>query len=88
MLDDPTSFPEINCGQMVAYTIYRGTREGWLENELLPAADQIRSVAEAQVDQFGFVRNVCGAPGFDAPGVAAEGQAFFILMEAASSIFR
>lgn len=88
VLDDPTSFPEINCGQMVAYTIYRGTREGWLENELLPAADQIRSVAEAQVDQFGFVRNVCGAPGFDAPGVAAEGQAFFILMEAASSIFR
>jgi len=88
VLDDPTSFPEINCGQMVAYTIYRGTREGWLENELLPAADQIRSVAEAQVDRFGFVRNVCGAPGFDAPGVAAEGQAFFILMEAASSIFR
>ena len=88
VLDDPTSFPEINCGQMVAYTIYRGTREGWLENELLPAADQIRSVAEAQVDRFGFVQNVCGAPTFDRPGVAAEGQAFFILMEAASSIFR
>lgn len=88
VLDDPTSFPEINCGQMVAYTIYRGTREGWLENDLLPAADQIRSVTEAQVDRFGFVRNVCGAPGFDAPGVAAEGQAFFILMESVASACR
>jgi len=88
ILDDPSSFPEINCGQMIAYTIYHGVQEGWLENDLLPAADQIRSVAEAQVDQFGFVQNVCGAPTFDRPGVAPEGQAFFILMEAASSIFR
>lgn len=84
VLDDPTSFLEINCGQMVAYTIYRGVQEGWLENDLLPAADHIRSIAEAQVDRFGFVRNVCGAPWFDAPGVAAEGQAFFILMESAA----
>ena len=88
ILDDPSSFPEINCGQMIAYTIYHGVQEGWLENDLLPSADQIRSVAEAQVDQFGFVQNVCGAPTFDRPGVAPEGQAFFILMEAASSIFR
>ena len=84
VLDDSTSFPEINCGQMIAYTIYRGMWEGWLEKDLLPAADHIRSVAEAQVDPFGIVRNVCGAPTFDRPGVAAEGQAFFILMESAA----
>lgn len=88
VLDDPSTFPEINCGQMIAYTIYRGVQEGWLGWELIPAAERIRSVAESQVDRFGFVQNVCGAPTFDRPGMAPEGQAFFILMEAAASVVR
>ena len=41
---------------------------------------------QMQVDRFGFVRNVCGAPTFDRPGVAPEGQAFFIMMEAAAIV--
>ncbi len=36
-----------------------------------------------EVDDYGLVRNVCGMPSFDHPGVAPEGQAFYILMEAA-----
>ena len=88
VLDDPSTFPEINCGQMIAYTIYRGVQEGWLGWDLIPAAERIRSVAESQVDRFGFVQNVCGAPTFDRPGIAPEGQAFFILMEAAASVVR
>lgn len=88
VLDDSSTFPEINCGQMIAYTIYRGVQEGWLDCDLIPAAERIRTVAETQVDRFGFVQNVCGAPTFDRPGVAPEGQAFFILMEAAASILR
>ena len=88
ILDDPSSFPEINCGQMIAYTIYRGVQEGWLDSDLIPAAEHIRTIAENQVDRFGYVQNVCGAPTFDRPGVAPEGQAFFILMEAASSFYR
>jgi rhamnogalacturonyl hydrolase YesR len=85
VLDDPSTFPEINCGQMIAYTIYRGVREEWLDCDLIPAAEHIRTVSQAQVDRFGFVQNVCGAPTFDRPGMAPEGQAFFILMEAAAS---
>lgn len=88
VLDDPSTFPEINCGQMIAYTIYRGVQEGWLECDLIPAAERIRSIAESQADRFGFVQNVCGAPTFDRPGMAPEGQAFFILMEAAASVVR
>ena len=84
VLDDPATFPEINCGQMLAYAIFRGAKEGWLDAGLLPAAEGIRRAARARVDRFGFVREVCGAPRFDAPGVAPEGQAFFILMEAAA----
>ena len=83
VLDDPNTFREVNFAQMLAYTIYRGVKEGWLDASLLPPAEKARAAALAEVDQYGLVRNVCGAPYFDKPGVAPEGQAFHILMEAA-----
>lgn len=83
VLDDSSTFPEVNAGQMLAYTIFRGVKAEWLEKAYLPAALKIRDAAHQQVDNYGLVRNVCGAPRFDSPGVAPEGQAFFILMEAA-----
>ncbi len=81
VLDDPTTFREVNFAQMLAYTIYRGVAGGWLDASLLPHAEKARAVALAEVDAYGLVRNVCGAPHFDKPGVAPEGQAFHILME-------
>ena len=83
VLDDPTTFMDVNCSQMFAYTMYRGIKGGWLSEEWLPKAEVIREACNAHVDAYGLVRNVCGAPRFDAPGTAAEGQAFYILMEAA-----
>lgn len=83
VLDDPTTFREVNFAQMLAYTIYRGVAGGWLDAALLPYAEKARNAALAEVDQYGLVRNVCGAPRFDSPGVAPEGQAFHILMEVA-----
>ena len=83
VLDDPGSFREVNFAQMLAYTIYRGVQGGWLSGEYLPRAEKARAAALAEVDAYGLVRNVCGAPHFDHPGVAPEGQAFHILMEAA-----
>jgi hypothetical protein len=47
----------------------------------------MRAAARAKVDQYGFVQGVCGAPTFDHAGVAAEGQAFFLMMEVAASQF-
>lgn len=47
--------------------------------------DYIYAAVQAEVDRFGLVRNVCGMPTFDHPGVAPEGQAFYILMETARS---
>ena len=81
VLDDPATFREVNFAQMLAYPIYRGVQEGWLDASLLPHAEKARAAALAEVDQYGLVRNVCGAPYFDKPGVAPEGQAFHILME-------
>ncbi len=89
VLDDPASFREVNFAQMLAYTIYRGVKGGWLEESFLPHAEKARAAALAEVDDYGLVRNVCGAPHFDQPGVAPEGQAFHILMEAArQDLFR
>ena len=88
VLDDASSFREINCGQMFAYTVYRGMAEGWLGDEWLPHAERARNAALASVDAYGLVKDVCGLPFFDKPGVAAEGQAFFILMESAREQWR
>lgn len=84
VLDDPESFVETNVGQMLAYTVYRGVKSGYLDKSFLVYADKARAAAYSKVDEYGFVRDVCGMPMFNAPGVATEGQAFFILMEAAA----
>ncbi len=84
IVDDPRSFVETNLAQMLAYSIYRGIKAGWLDVSYRPRADRMRAAAETKVDDRGYVRNVCGSPTFEAPGVATEGQAFFLLMEAAA----
>jgi len=83
IVDDPESFIETNLAQMLAYTIYRGIQEGWLEASYREAADRMRSAARAKVDEYGLVQDVCGSPTFLLPGTASEGQAFFLLMEIA-----
>lgn len=49
-----------------------------------PRAEAMRQAARAKVDGLGLVQGVCGSPTFEAPGTATEGQAFFLLMEAAA----
>jgi rhamnogalacturonyl hydrolase YesR len=83
-VDNDTSFVETNLAAMLAYTIYESVRGGWLPENYLPPADRMRAAVRAKVDRLGFVQGVAGAPGFDKPGISAEGQAFFILMEAAA----
>jgi rhamnogalacturonyl hydrolase YesR len=83
ILDDPKSFVETNLAQMLSYSIYRGVHGGWLERDYLQAADTMREAVYSKVDDFGLVQGVCGAPNFNRPGTATEGQAFFLLMEAA-----
>ena len=83
VLDDPASFVDTNVAQMTAYTIYRGVEDGWLDASYLTQADRIREAAYKKVSEYGVVQEVCGAPNFDHSGSAVEGQAFFVLMEAA-----
>ena len=84
VVDDPKSFVETNLSQMLSYTIFRGVKGGWLPKSYLKDAEIMRRAASSKVDALGYVRDVCGSPTFEKPGVATEGQAFFILMEAAA----
>ena len=83
ILDDPSTFVETNSAQMLAYTIFRGVKGGWLDRSYLKDAMKMRKAAFSKVDSFGLIQGVCGAPNFNKPGTATEGQAFFLLMEAA-----
>jgi len=87
VLDQPDSFVETNLAQILAFTIYTGVPGGWLPATYVSAADRMRAAARAKVDRYGFVQGVCGAPTFDHAGVATEGQAFFLMMEAAKAKF-
>jgi unsaturated rhamnogalacturonyl hydrolase len=87
VVDDPKSFVETNLSQMLSYTIFRGVKSGWLPKPYLKDAEIMRRAATSKVDALGYVRDVCGSPTFERPGVATEGQAFFILMEAAARDF-
>jgi unsaturated rhamnogalacturonyl hydrolase len=83
IVDDPNTFVETNLSQMLAYSIYRGAQAGWLPQNYIGTADRMRTAARAKVDKHGYVQDVCGAPSFDRPGRATEGQSFFLRMEAA-----
>jgi rhamnogalacturonyl hydrolase YesR len=83
--DDPKTFEETDLAQMLAYSIYESVHGGWLPPNYLAAADRMRAAARAKLDADGFVQGVCGAPNFSRPGISAEGQAFFLMMEAASA---
>jgi unsaturated rhamnogalacturonyl hydrolase len=83
ILDDPSTFVETNSAQMFAYAIFRGVKGGWLDKSYLNYGIRMRKAAHQKVDAFGLVQGVCGAPNFDHPGTATEGEAFFLLMEAA-----
>jgi len=82
-LDQPETFVETNLAQMLAYSIYRGICGEWLPSAYSENADKMRSAVHQKVDASGYVQGVCAAPAFDRAGTAPEGQAFFLLMEAA-----
>jgi rhamnogalacturonyl hydrolase YesR len=85
VVDDANSFEETDLAQMLACSIYESVRGGWLGRDYLAAADRMRLAARGKVDGDGFVQGVCGAPSFNKPGISAEGQAFFLMMEASAA---
>ncbi|HXJ87774.1 MAG TPA: glycoside hydrolase family 88 protein [Candidatus Binatia bacterium] len=83
VVDRPETFLETNLAQMLAFAIYSGVLDGWLPQRYRVAADRMRTAARSQMDGFGYVQHVCGAPNFDRSGTSTEAQGFAIMMEAA-----
>jgi rhamnogalacturonyl hydrolase YesR len=77
------NFEETTLGCMLAFTIYKGVNSGWLDESYLIPADKMRAAAYANVDEYGLLQNASAAPRFNKPGTSTEGQAFFLMMEAA-----
>ena len=82
-VNEPDTFVETNLAQMIAYSIFRGIKGGWLDSNYLCQAEKMRQAAFNKIDKHGYVTGVCGAPMFQSQGRSTEGQAFFLLMEAA-----
>jgi rhamnogalacturonyl hydrolase YesR len=83
IVNNPDTFVETNLSQQLAYSIYKGIRQNWLNTSYRKYADKMRTAALSKVDKYGLVQGVCGSPEFDHAGTATEGQVFHILMETA-----
>lgn len=84
VINKPDTFPEVNLSQMLAYTIFRGVKAGYLDSVYLAKAEIMRKAANDRVDSLGYVHDVCGLPNFDRSYFAPEAQAFYLLMETAA----
>ncbi|MEH0844998.1 glycoside hydrolase family 88 protein [Micromonospora sp. CPCC 205711] len=83
VLDDPASHVETNVAQMLAYTALTGAADGWLPPSYADTGRDLLATADRQVDRYGLVTPVSGAPDFTHPGTSAEAQAFHLLAHAA-----
>lgn len=81
VLDDRETFEESETAAMVAYTIYRGVREGYVDEKYLLRADAIREALLKKVTKEGLVMDAASSPAFDRPGTAVECQAHVLMME-------
>ena len=84
-IDDKDSFVETETAEMFAYTIYKMVRLERLPKTYLAFADHARMGVYGKIDHKGLVLDCAGSPTFDYPGTSPEGQAHFIMMEAAAS---
>lgn len=83
-LDDPESFVETEATEMVAYSIYQMVSCGCLPaGGYLERAERARQGVLGKVDELGLVQGCAASPAFEQPGTSPEGQAHFLMMEAA-----
>ena len=85
ILDDLQSFYESESTEMFAYSIYKMVLCKMVDERYLCAADRARRAVEARVDASGLLLSCAGSPDFEHEGTSVEGQAHFIMMEAAAA---
>jgi unsaturated rhamnogalacturonyl hydrolase len=83
-LDDSSTYTETESTEMFAYSVFKMVKSKLLAETLLDAAHKARNAVMARVDAQGYVTGCSGSPSFDRVGTSAEGQAHFLMMEAAA----
>jgi len=84
VVNKPETFIEVNLSQMLAYSIFRGVKAGFLEQSYIEKAELMRNAANDRVDELGYIHDVCGCPHFDRSYFSPEAQAFYLMMETAA----
>jgi len=84
VLDDVKTFYESETAEMFAYSIYNMVSWRKLDDRYLEYADLARRTVTERVDADGIIRGCSGSPTFEQEGTSVEGQAHFIMMEAAA----
>ncbi|MBO7531588.1 MAG: glycosyl hydrolase, partial [Lachnospiraceae bacterium] len=79
ILDSEDSFIDGTSAMMMAATVYRGIKEGYLPEKYREYADKAFRAVTEKVDRYGIIREVCGCPDFVAEGTSAEAQAAYIM---------
>ncbi len=82
ILDDGESFVDGTAAMMLAATVYRGIKGGYLPDDLLNNADRAYATVSSKIDRYGLIREVCGCPDFTSEGTSAEAQAAFLMATA------
>ena len=85
ILDESSSFVEVNLSQMLTYAIYSGIYYGRLDFSYREPADQMRKAVNEKTDSYGFVNDVCNLNDRKTPCQSVGGQVFYILMESAAN---
>jgi len=83
VLDELTSYVDGAGVLLFAYGIYRGILTGWQRAKAKELADACVNAVSKNIDIYGFLREVAGAPNFTKSGISPEAQAFYLLAHAA-----
>ena len=82
ILDEEESFRDGTSSLMMAATVYRGIRHGYIHRKYDEKAEAAFKAASGKIDELGLVRGVCGCPDFVSEGTSAEAQAAFLMADA------
>jgi len=81
VLDDADTFEESETAAMIAYVLYRGMDEKWLDDSYVETAEEIRHALCRKIKENGLVVDAASSPSFDRPGTSVECQAHVLMME-------
>ena len=79
IIDSEDSFIDGTSAMMMAATVYRGIKEGYLPEKYRLYADKAFLTVTEKIDRYGIIREVCGCPDFVAEGTSAEAQAAYVM---------